>query len=224
MLEMEGVNQSPMLFGALMAEAKKRRISALKTPEKKQELWNDYLRVILVRNPFERFVSGYTDKLVPEGRGYSYIYKPISIKLQSQFKSMRNNPSDRVLSQEHATFEDFVNYLIRTPDGGRDNHWKSYEWWCGPCEHGYDIIMKMETLRDDVKYLWELLGISEEHRKWFFPEVKPAVDRLETERYFEKIPKNLSEALYDISKRDFNMFGYPKPKNGFAEVKFNVLR
>uniref|UniRef100_H2YMM6 Carbohydrate sulfotransferase n=1 Tax=Ciona savignyi TaxID=51511 RepID=H2YMM6_CIOSA len=187
-------------------------------------MWNNYLRVILVRNPFERFVSGYTDKLVPESGGYTNYYKPISIKLKNKFKSMRNDPSDRVLSQEHATFEDFVNYLISTPDGGRDHHWKSYESWCGPCEHGYDIIMKMETLRDDVKYLWELLGISEEHRKWFFPEVKPAVDiDLKPNDILKKFRKTYRRRCTTFQNVTLICLDIQN-QNGFAEVKFNVLR
>ena len=59
----------------------------------------------------------------------------------------------------YASFEDFVNFLIYSNPRGNlrnDANWRTYTATCTPCENRYDVIIKLETLEEDLKYLkWE---------------------------------------------------------------------
>jgi len=52
------------------------------------------------------------------------------------------------------TFEEFVSYLKdanNTNRNGEDNHWNSFDVICQPCRNVYDVIVKIETIEEDLR-------------------------------------------------------------------------
>ncbi|XP_076800905.1 carbohydrate sulfotransferase 12-like [Clavelina lepadiformis] len=191
---------------------KKARLQAKKNGTEIKRVWNEYLNIITVRNPFQRIVSAYSDKMRPQSKGFTYVYGPLSKQINQQFKKLRYLEEDRNKDDETASFEDFVNFLLYSKEPqANDPHWRSFDQTCAPCTYEYDFIMKFETMTEDTAYLKQRLNISKEHGQIFFPVHRRRVNDTKTEEYFRKIPLALSKALYAKYKIDFELFGYPMP-------------
>ncbi|CAK8694585.1 unnamed protein product [Clavelina lepadiformis] len=190
----------------------KSRLIALKNETKLKQTWKEYLNIITVRNPFERIVSAYYDKMRPQSEGFTSTYGPLSLRINQQFKKYRFVVNDRSLNDRTATFEDFVNFLLHSKEPqANDPHWRSFQETCDPCTHEYDFIMKFETMFEDVAYLTRKLNVSSEHAKTFFHRWRTRFNTNNTEEYFKKLPTHLVQALYVKYEADFDLFGYPRP-------------
>ncbi|XP_078494733.1 carbohydrate sulfotransferase 10-like [Ciona intestinalis] len=213
-LKMNGVAWENLKFRGMMDASAKIRFSSITDNEEKTAMWNAYTKIILVRHPFERFVSGYTNKLIPSGVGFGGYYEELSPQLNKEYRHLRSDVSKRNATKPgHATFEDFLNYLLTTKERPMDGHWADYVQLCEPCAHGYDVIMKMDTLENDVRYVTSLLNLTAEHSKDFFKnQISRSTKSNITTEYFKTIPKELANRLYENRRRDFEMFGYRKPE------------
>ena len=165
-----------------------------------------------MRHPFERIVSAYNDKM-KAGGGQSSYYAGVSKDINRRYRRYRANLTSRNKPDDGmATFEDFVNYLIRVgPPSRRDDHWKQYYSICDPCHFNYDIIMKFDTFEDEFRYIKNFLNISQYHLPAFFPPRRTRTNSNMTSSYLRKIPLMLRRQLYLIYKRDFELFGYEEP-------------
>ena len=129
------------------------------------------------------------------------------------YRHLRSNVTSRNdVGDGTATFEDFINFLVRLgPPSNRDSHWRQYDNICDPCTHDYEIILKFDTFVDDFWYLKRRLNVSKHHFPAFFPQGKYTTTSDKTQRFMKMIPMELQEELYKVYIRDFELFGYEKP-------------
>ena len=140
----------------------------------------------------------------------SFDYSELSKQIYRDYNNLRHNETERNISKNGlASFEDFVNFLVRTKSF--DNHWKPFYIRCLPCSSPYDYIAKLETIKTDMDYLKHKLNLNEEHRKYFFPERKFTANFELTKKTFKKIPNKLAHRLYKVYQHDFEMFDYSFP-------------
>lgn len=59
------------------------------------------------------------------------------------------------------TFAEFVDYLIATPVWEYNEHWLPYYMTCTPCHQRYGIIMYLDSLSVEAKYLVYVTGLHE---------------------------------------------------------------
>ncbi|CAK8687087.1 unnamed protein product [Clavelina lepadiformis] len=196
---------------AMALGEQKLSFASMKDKSAQREAWDKSYKVIMVRNPFDRIVSAYVDKLIPGAPGFSYVYALLSRKINEKYKQLRHDIHNRSRTDDGtATFEDFVNYLVDIKEA-RDPHWQFYHKLCMPCQSHYDYIIKFETLRDDIEFLENRVNISEEHRKIVFPFKEYKSKPSSVNKYFEQIPKDLALKLYEVYKTDFVLFNYDRP-------------
>merc|ERR1712126_82453 len=103
---------------------------------------NGGISFIVVRDPFERLVSAYLDKM-------SKTYKTDNI---------RKKPRDGLVP----TFSEFAQFVAvdaAVLTSKVNNHWKPIYFNCAPCIEKYKIIMKMETFSRDSQYLKQIMGL-----------------------------------------------------------------
>ncbi|CAK8687085.1 unnamed protein product [Clavelina lepadiformis] len=183
----------------------------MQNKSEQRKIWKNAFKVIMVRNPFDRIVSAYVDKLVPGALGFNYFYEPMSRKINQKYRHLRHDVESRTRADNGtATFEDFLNYLIDT-DGGEDNpHFTFYHALCNPCKVHYDYIIKFETMQEDIEFLQNYLNISEEHRKIFFPPARYSARTDKVKKFYEQTPKELTNKLYSVYKKDFVLFDYDR--------------
>ena len=96
-----------------------------------------------MRHPFERLVSAFRDKF-ELSRKYGYVYSHYASKIISQ-------PAG--INSRRPTFREFVEYLLRERLEEYNDHWLPYWLHCHMCEMEYDVIGKMETWNEDVKFI-----------------------------------------------------------------------
>ena len=149
--------------------------------------------------------------MVPTSSGYTYVFGPISRNINRKYRHLRHNANERNQTDDgNATFEDFVNFLVRLDIF--DDHWKPFRNLCNPCSSQYDYIAKFETFNNDMEYLKQKINLTEEHRKYFFPKGNFATNFDLMKKTFEKVPNELARQLYEKYREDFEVFGYSLPE------------
>lgn len=112
------------------------------------------LSFLFARDPFERIVSGYRNKL--EG-GKNTYYKWLAnriIKKFRQYPVIAGKPKG-------PTFNEFVLYLIGEHADRKvfNEHWAPIYNFCTPCSINFTIIGKVETFNRDSEYIIRQAGL-----------------------------------------------------------------
>ena len=75
----------------------------------------------------------------------------------------------------------------------------------------YDVVGKLETFDDDLKYIVHTAGIANlilTSDTEALRNVAPVADKERTKKYFGMLGKKQKEALFEMYKLDFELFGY----------------
>ncbi|XP_033646657.1 carbohydrate sulfotransferase 11-like [Asterias rubens] len=168
----------------------------------------NYTKVLFVREPFARLLSGYRDKYV-ELRHFPY-YKPIGSEM---IKAFRKGATRAEIASGKPTFEEFLRWLVRNQeDRTGDYHWRPLFDWYHPCEIHYDYIGKLETATEDAKYIFKKIGIDK-------LETYPSTETHHTfsssqdvmKKYYSQISPDLIPRLVSKHKEEFLLFNYTVP-------------
>ena len=164
-----------------------------------------YQSLLIVRHPFTRMVSAYTDKL------YNHKDHPLWIKYRNVINN-RNNATDLT---KPISFPDFIKYAtnpeVKNLFSG-DQHWIPITEICLPCQIRYDYIGKLESLEEDASFILDKIGA----RKLLNLVFKPTKHQTHSNST-EKLNKFLSELSADEIRmfnqryeKDFRYFDYNK--------------
>jgi len=184
-----------------------RRITDIK---ERIRISREFLNIVMVRHPFLRVLSAFHDKMSAKQR--SPGYRRMADQIERRYRVMRSDPDQRYTNiTGRPTFEDFVNFLIERPAdiGYRDSHWDTFQSKCAPCRYKYDVIIKVETLEEDMRFLRSKLGVRYPYSQVFLGEGRNKTHH-EVQLYRE-IPLHLVEQLHDRYRADFEIFGYSWP-------------
>jgi len=105
---------------------------------------DEYFKFVVLRAPFERLVSGYLDKFAKHERPEPFVQEVI-MSVQHSLGTQRD-------VEQSITFEQFVDYLVRTPDEQLNDHWKPQTNFVASV--GFDFVGQFESL-DAVRNLIE---------------------------------------------------------------------
>ncbi|XP_040016584.2 carbohydrate sulfotransferase 8 [Gasterosteus aculeatus] len=169
-----------------------------------------YTKFMFVREPLERMVSAYRDKLENPNDYYHNLFgKPIISKY-------RANPSPEALNTGNGvTFKEFVQYLLDVHRPvGMDIHWDQTNQLCNPCLIDYNFIGKFENMEEESNYLLRLAGAPPNVTLPSFKDRNPADKRTSTDitqKYFSQVSALERQRMYDFYYTDYLMFNYTKP-------------
>ncbi|ESO81926.1 hypothetical protein LOTGIDRAFT_56205, partial [Lottia gigantea] len=134
--------------------------SELKTNKVRTEhfLENESLKMMFVREPFTRLISGYIDKIfAPNPYFWSVIGKYI-------IRNFRVNATEKSKKCGHdVTFPEFIKYVIHseaTNNTARDAHFTPIYDQCKPCEIKYNVVGKMESFLNDTTFIMNNIGFN----------------------------------------------------------------
>ncbi|UYV73917.1 CHST13 [Cordylochernes scorpioides] len=171
-----------------------------------------YTKLMFVRNPYERLLSAYRNKL--EHTYTSYFQMRFGRKIIQQY---RKNASAESLARGHdVTFEEFLQYVadLDTSDNfmAWNEHWRPVSSLCHPCHIDYDVVGKYESLQEDANYALWLAGVSD---LVVFPQRRttyaapPSSSLLAS--YFHNISAPLISRLGALYEPDLLVFEYQAP-------------
>lgn len=162
-----------------------------------QQRLNSYHKFIFVRHPLDRLVSVYRSKFHnPDNTYFPHFYGRDII---SRYRV--NATSESLATGRNVTFEEFVRYVIDTPDVTSNEHWQSHVTLCAPCAVQYDYVGRFAQLEADAARLLRMLGA---------PEVPlPPHPPLQApwQQAYRALTPHLLVKLAVKYQIDFNMFG-----------------
>ncbi|XP_001631214.2 carbohydrate sulfotransferase 14 isoform X3 [Nematostella vectensis] len=186
-----------------------KRLSSFSAEEIRYRLQN-YYKFMFVRNPLDRLVSAYKDKLTGDNGYYFETYVKLMInKFRNKYEDTKAPPP----GTKGATITEFFRYLTTTQLAAMDEHWMPYNLLCQPCIFNYDFIGSMENLDEDAEEVLRLMNVNDLVRF-------PRKQRMYTERahnpstaeLLSQIPKTMLRSIVHIYRRDFDLFSYEKPQ------------
>ncbi|XP_071153186.1 carbohydrate sulfotransferase 11-like [Mytilus edulis] len=166
-----------------------------------------YKKIVFVRDPFERLLSAFKDKMF---RKDTPVFKNIAEKIIRLKRSKEVNHSDAI------KFVEFVKYLTDpdTFESSYEQHWAKYENLCQPCLMNYDFVGKFETMKNDISRTFKYLGIKI-FNETVFPDRSVSYKNTEsskiTQTFYNQLPKTYLKKLWHLYKIDFHMFSYHMP-------------
>lgn len=174
------------------------------------ERLESYTKVAFAREPMERLVSAYRDKLENPNNYFHSLYgKPIIAKYRV------NASKEALKTGDGVTFPEFVQYLLDVHRPvGMDIHWKPTNLLCNPCLIDYDFLGKFENMEEEANILLRQVGAPSNLMMPTFKDRSPESERTNkelTQRYFSQITNGDRQRLYDFYYMDYLMFNYTKP-------------
>jgi len=168
----------------------------------------------VVRDPIERLVSAFLDKLAKLPKTPDFQPKRLAIARQIKNR-FRTEERESLIP----TFPEFAAYVVSTwAEAGLNEekmmrlvnmHWKPVYVNCGPCKQRYDIIMKMETLSRDTQYLKQTKSLNIQtdfiHHQGIHGHTS---SNNRTLMYWQQLSPNLKRKLLQMYRLDFELFGY----------------
>lgn len=178
------------------------------TEAEREERLKSYKKFVFVRNPLDRLISAYKNKLSKK-----FSYSPYFQKRFGRFiaQKYRKNPSKNATKLGNdVTITEFFRYLADPNNYDKFNeHWTPQVDLCQPCSIHYDFIGHYEDIDREANYVIEnFAGDS----KLKFPSGHEmpceGCSRKRMKEYLTKVPKDNIKSVIKVFKRDFNIFGY----------------
>lgn len=187
------------------------------TDKEQHTMLNTYQKFMVVRDPFERLLSGYRNKFFhPNPEHTAEFHRKVS-----SFYRIRPNLLKREgikvrtanFKEKPLTFEEFLVYFIDTYEVGAfmNEHFTASNQLCDPCKTKIEYIAKYDTLFDDVQHIFDTLNIDIEfpgRNDNYYAKETRNIERV----YYEKIPKWLLMKVWHILKYDYVLFGFSLPE------------
>ncbi len=171
---------------------------------------NSYMKVLIVRNPLERLLSAYRNKLEPPFNPDNRHFFPDNLKLFICQRARRDRPSEdvkqwNVSSTWHPKFREFVYFMTLYDLSTYNEHFKPVLDLCYPCAIQYDFFANFKSLDYDVYALMDYLGIS----TLYYPQ---AISHASTpteaymEEYYSTLDFNTKRKLHDAFSLELQFY------------------
>ena len=178
------------------------------------------LGFLIARNPYERIVSAYRDKIkgaLPNtyhdkmGRKILIKYRHIHPK---RLRRRRIIPPQLRITP---TFKEFVRYVLDESNAGNklDMHWTPVYSFCNPCQVNLTHIIRFETFDRDTSALLKKARLSrllppngklkKQNMARGYQKTSSLVDS-----FLNELTPELLDGLRNLYEIDFDLFGYDK--------------
>lgn len=172
------------------------------------------IRVIFVRHPFARILSAYRDKMSKmDPKPREYRFRDLQLAIISKYR-----PADSPESSPFPTFPEFVQHVIDSTKGYQTagewvDHvkcWTPYWAQCNVCSSDYNLILKLETMSEDERFLINLADYEElkKRQKQEWRHLHNATSQDLASQYFSLLTHEQVLQLHQRYLLDFQLFEY----------------
>lgn len=147
--------------------------------------YKSFFKVAFVRNPYDKIVSCYKDKILDRDENSRFI---------RHNKNMRPGMS----------FKEFVKVAYKTSDPKLDRHLKSQHYLLSDKKGNLipDFIGKFESIKRDFEKICKKMGVQK-------PPELPQINKNNPEKDYRKYyDEETKKMVYERYKRDIEVFGY----------------
>ena len=188
--------------------------------EQRKHMLKNFYKFMLVRDPFERLVSGYRNKW--QDKRNIELHAHLGKKIVEKY---RYNNTKTVETGNDVTFTEYVRYLTDNPPWDVNEHWMPYEDLCRPCNVKYDFIGSIDTLERDVKHVMRQIHANE--TKYRLVQMrgapKPLVKTKQlTAEFLRQLPRKYFDELLKLFKADHELFNYRIPDFESLDKRYTV--
>ncbi|PSN31927.1 hypothetical protein C0J52_21772 [Blattella germanica] len=189
-----------------------------------QEALPESLSFLIVREPFERLLSAYRNKI--EGLPHRF-YRKMGREIVAKYRKhnlLLEEPKPSP-TPSGPTFSEFVDYITDEAYSSKtqkfDEHWAPFYSFCTPCHVNFTVIAKLETLTRDQEYIIRRAGLENilmlsKHKDRPKTVLNKARDGKNTndlvKKYYSQLSEQQLKKLFNIYGIDFEMFGYNMTK------------
>ncbi|XP_065556395.1 carbohydrate sulfotransferase 11-like isoform X6 [Artemia franciscana] len=166
-------------------------------PKKRNQILQSYFKFTVVRHPFDRIVSGYTNKFNPGQKWFKQFY---GTKIIEKY---RPKATTEEIESGTPTFPEFVDYLTdpETVSAPKiDAHWIQYHRLCHPCNIEQDYILRFESLKEDTDYLLSSRNLTKFVTYDYNP---PATNSDKVKKFMQELRIEKILQLYEVFKFDY---------------------
>ncbi|KAK4312897.1 hypothetical protein Pmani_015721 [Petrolisthes manimaculis] len=185
------------------------------TKFEEQHKSSDYMKVVMVREPLERLLSAYRNRIQDQSINsfQARHFGPIILQATRDVRYSKQslfhvNGTLKIVP----TFHEFVQYLVeKLVPQEYDPHWKPIHLLCSLCNLNYTDIVHMETYDEDIHYVMRKTGLISEIDEGFLQKGKHE-GRGNTQAllvsFYSKLEPSLLEQITQVYRRDFILLGY----------------
>ena len=173
---------------------------------------SEYAIYAFVRNPYSRTFSAWKDKFYDghtrfaDGRTHGYTRSMQAGELKAARKFCKKNGLEGGSEGELVTFDSFIQYLVNTPAGKRNQHWDQQALILQQPEVPLMGVFSIESqLETGFKTVANVLDFNE---VWAVSRLSHKANASSLYQGNNPYTKELAELVYQASKPDFDMFGY----------------
>ena len=137
----------------------------LRKGETMESIWPQYFKMVMVRNPLDRLVSGYKNKIghpVLRERSERGDINYSNDRRLEVFKSISPDKYEEWLHNKSieytVSFSEFIQFVIKMPNVKLDVHFRPVINICSPCSVQYDFYGAFKNFKEDSQFLVEKLG------------------------------------------------------------------
>ena len=202
---------------------KAKKLSGLSESEREKRL-TTYFKYIFIRNPMERVVSAYLDKIAHPLNKSTVRYKNEEKFKASIIKKWRPADYSAWLKDGKAiypTFSEYVDYINIINLRNTDEHFKPVAYLCLPCKVKYDFYANFKLLPDDAKAVLDQLDLNSSYYDYtsFISHKSYKTTDLVT-KYFSQLTTAQKEQLFHkySDELDFYYSLYPEEKDSHLNL------
>ena len=187
-----------------------RSLRDLKDKEEALHKLKTYYKFAIIRNPLERLLSAYKNKLenpfnikfrkkFPD-RLKAYILNLYDRKRLMNWVSLKNYTKDI-----HPSFVHFLKFMSRFTLTSYNEHFMPFLQLCYPCSIDYDVLINFKSVNYDVYGVMEHLGIPSSYYPMAIAHGNTPTSSYMKE-YYSKVPSSVKSPLFQKFAQEMEFY------------------
>ena len=178
-----------------------------------------YYKFAIIRNPLERLLSAYKNKLehpfdIKFRKKFPERLKAYILNLYDRRKLMNWVSAKSFSTDIHPTFVHFLKFMSRFTLTSYNEHFMPFLQLCYPCSIDYDVLLNFKTINYDVYGVMEYLGIPATYYPSVIAHENKPTSAYMTE-YFSQVPATVKIPLFKKFDQEMAFYYsmYPEEKD-----------
>ena len=172
--------------------------------EEIQEKLRTYTKVMVHREPLDRFMSAYTNKFVRGDPGFLWTIGRHILRERGGLSE------EQIMTGRGVRFDEFASFVAKyaARPSSANRHWRPASVLCEPCLIRYDFYASTGTLDEDTDFILNAIGAPKGLR---VPHKNPSSDKADLSESLRSVSAEVRGQLLDLYKLDYLLFNYSMP-------------